>query len=120
MKIVLRAGILNILLNLVLIPLFGIHGAVVSSFLSYTMLGFGGFMMKEFKPYIEPGFKPLQLLLMLFGASGIAFLCIDLDILWKLVVSGVLILAWITWYLKKGKVMIKGLNAIRMDPVKTN
>lgn len=114
MKIVLRAGLVNVVLNLFLIPLFGIQGAVVASFISYTLLGFGGFIMKDFKPYIEPAFKPLQLISMLLGTSALAFLCIDLPIFGKIAVTVLLISAAGIWYLKKGKFLIKELNALRI------
>lgn len=115
MKIVLRAGLVNILLNLFLIPFFGIQGAVFSSFISYVFMGFGGFILKEFKPYLEPGFKPLRLLLAMLIVSGLAYLSIDLDIPYKIGLTVLLGVVVIIWYFKKGKQMIGELNQIRMD-----
>lgn len=115
LKIVLTAGILNIILNCITIPLFGIQGAVLSSFVSYVFMGFGGFLFKEFRSYVDPELKPIRLLLILFLVSGMAFIFIEFSVLAKIGISMILVLIGIIWYLKIGKTIILHLNQLRLE-----
>lgn len=52
------AGLLNIVLNIIFIPIFGFKAAVVTTFLSFFYIGYGGFYVTKFKKLYSPDFKP--------------------------------------------------------------
>jgi O-antigen/teichoic acid export membrane protein len=83
MKISVVAAILSVGLNLVLIPLFGILGAAVTTFISFMFMGFGGYLY----PGIRNSFKVKY-----YGG------------VWLLVI---VILSIITFYLKSASISIK-------------
>ncbi|WP_196889205.1 lipopolysaccharide biosynthesis protein [Aureivirga sp. CE67] len=59
LKISFAAGILNIVLNLFMIPYFGIKGAAISTFISYLYLGYSGIFIRYFNNYDKSSYKYL-------------------------------------------------------------
>jgi O-antigen/teichoic acid export membrane protein len=115
LKIAFVAGMLNVVLNLLAIPFFGIQGAVATSFISYVYMGFSGFYVKEIRAYILEDYKPLLLLAVLLGSSALAFAVMDLPISWKLVVTLFLMTVTGIWYFLRGRHQIRVINTIRMS-----
>jgi len=113
LKITLVAGLLNIGLNLLFIPLFGIHGAVATSFISYLYMGFAGFYVRDLKQYSPENYRPVLLIFILGAVSALAFFAKDLTLPYKLAVTGMLILSAVIWYLRKGRHQIAVINNIR-------
>ncbi|WP_240040790.1 lipopolysaccharide biosynthesis protein [Pseudocnuella soli] len=67
------AGALNVILNLIFIPLFGAKAAAVITFVSYLYMGFSGFFLKDYKAtnniQLRPIFWLLAMVLLLFAVS---------------------------------------------------
>jgi len=114
LKISFFAGALNILLNLIAIPLAGIHGAIAASFIAYLYMGFSGFYIKSLKKYITEEYYPIQNLLLLLFISALAFLSKDLNLPYKLFITALLAIIAVIWYLNSGKLQIKELNNLRL------
>jgi len=113
LKITLVAGLLNIGLNLIFIPLWGIHGAVATSFISYVYMGFAGFYVRELNKYNTENYRPLLLLLILGMVSGLAFWAKDLEWEVKIVTTALMFAFGGLWYAHTGRHQIRAINRIR-------
>jgi O-antigen/teichoic acid export membrane protein len=86
-KISTIAGVGNVVLNLVLVPLYGIEAAAFTTFAALMYMGYAGYMLKEYKQIRQQNYYPwLWLPVNVLALLGIYFLA-DLDIVWKVVVS---------------------------------
>jgi O-antigen/teichoic acid export membrane protein len=66
MKITVSAAAVSIAVNLVLIPLIGIWGSVIATFLSMMLIGYGGYLVPEIKMNISNYRWDLMLILTIF------------------------------------------------------
>lgn len=58
-KISFTAGVLNVALNIIFIPIYGFKTAVFTTFLSFLFIGYAGFYVTQFKKLYSPNFHPL-------------------------------------------------------------
>ncbi len=115
LKIAFIAGAINIVLNLIAIPLFGLQGAVATSFISYVYMGFAGFYIKDLRALITEQYRPVTLLSLLFSVSALAFFAKDFEIYMKVICSILLLATAAVWYFKQGKSQIQAINSIRTE-----
>jgi O-antigen/teichoic acid export membrane protein len=85
-KITLIGGIINVILNLILIPIFDFQIAAITTFFSLMYIGFSGFYMSEFKKLDQMNYKPISWLILIIGTTIIAFFSQNLWFLWKLLI----------------------------------
>jgi len=86
-KITFSAALINIILNLLLIPHFSIYAAAWSTLASFLFLAFLGFSLRDFKEYNTLRFN-LVVWLLGFGALlGVCLLFMDSPVITKLVVT---------------------------------
>lgn len=85
-KITLMGGIINVVLNLILIPIFDFKIAAVTTFFSLMYIGFSGFYMSEFKKLDQMDYKPFSWLILIIGTTVIAFFSQNLWFVWKLLI----------------------------------
>jgi O-antigen/teichoic acid export membrane protein len=89
-RISLVAGLVNVGLNLVFVPFYGIYAAAISTLISLLYIGFSGFFLK---PYREmPGIDhfPLRWMAAILALTGIVYLLRDAPIPAKVMVTGAL------------------------------
>lgn len=85
LKISFTSGVLNILMNLFMIPYFGITGAAISTFICYMYLGYSGLILKKFLSYDRNAIKYL-----FYVPVTIFLFCISISInslTWKVLLS---------------------------------
>jgi O-antigen/teichoic acid export membrane protein len=58
-KISFTAGVVNIVLNIIFIPIYGFKAAVFTTFLAFLFIGYAGFYVTQFKKLYSPNFHPL-------------------------------------------------------------
>ena len=85
-KITLMGGIINVILNLILIPIFNFQIAAITTFFSLMYIGFSGFYMSEFKKLDQMDYKPFSWLILIIVTTVIAFLSQNLLFFWKLLI----------------------------------
>ncbi|GAB3533473.1 hypothetical protein GCM10027443_18940 [Pontibacter brevis] len=86
-KISTVAGIGNVLLNLLLVPFWGIEAAAFTTFASLMYMGYAGYLLKEYKQIQQVNYYPwLWLPLNVMALLTVYFLA-DVDLLTKAVVS---------------------------------
>ena len=91
-KISLVAGILNIVLNLIFIPIFGYEVAVITTFISFLYIGYSGFITTSFRKLYRAKFYPIHWFFYTVVLLFIAYAFKNSDIKIKLSINFILIL----------------------------
>jgi len=92
-KISFMAGVINVALNLVFVPLYGVYAAAVTTFLALLYLGFSGFFLRAFRESKPPKYYPVFWLILIIAVSVIVFLMKDWPVSYKTLVTAVMSLA---------------------------
>jgi O-antigen/teichoic acid export membrane protein len=79
-KITTAGGIINVFLNLILMPFFGYKVAVFTTFFSLMYIGFSGYYIKTFMELSNNNLKPLRWLLLIIILTFISYLFKDTSI----------------------------------------
>ncbi|MBA2330844.1 MAG: lipopolysaccharide biosynthesis protein [Flavisolibacter sp.] len=83
-RITFVAGIINIILNLIFIPIYGLAAAAISTFLAFMFVAFAGFTFKFYKDVKDLNLKPLFWLLMICASLGAALILLNVHFYWKI------------------------------------
>lgn len=86
-KITFIAGILNIVLNLILIPIFGFEVAAITTFIGYMYMGYAGYLFKGFRQNNEENYYPLYWLIVTVLMTVLVYFAVELDLLYKVIIS---------------------------------
>ena len=104
-KISFVAGIVNVVLNIILIPFIGIWGSVIATFLAMMFMGFRGYLLQSFKENNPVNYYPLFWFLAICGSTVLVFFIRDIHFMYKLVITFVL-LAGATYFYYKHKLKL--------------
>lgn len=110
-KISFVAGILNVFLNLIFIPKYGVIAAPITTFVSLMYIGFSGYFLKAYQELDDVSHHPIIWLVIIIQCTVAAYFIVDMDWLVKLEIMVVLIVLSITLFLKN----IQKLNLINLD-----
>jgi O-antigen/teichoic acid export membrane protein len=102
-KITFVAGIINVLLNFLLIPIWGYQVAAYTTFGCLMYMGYAGFFLKEFKEHCRLNYHPVKWLALTLLLTVAAYYAVHLNVILKIVFT--LFIPGITY------VAIKRLNA---------
>lgn len=86
-RITFIAGAANVILNLILIPIFGFEIAAVTTFLCFLYMGYAGFYFKVFKELNNVNYHPALWLMLTVILAVIAYFSVEFSIIWKVVIS---------------------------------
>lgn len=86
-KISLVAGVSNVVLNFIFLPLYGIMASAIITFVSFMYIGYAGFMMKEYKQIKNINYMPGLWLAGTVVASIFAYFFVEADFLFKIIFS---------------------------------
>lgn len=86
-KISFIAGVLNLGLNFILVPIYGIKAAAITTFFALLYMGFSGFFLKVYKEEKSPPYYPLVWLVGIIALSVLVFLLRDLAVAFKVIIS---------------------------------
>jgi O-antigen/teichoic acid export membrane protein len=102
-KVTLVAGVLNVLLNIVLIPVFGFEIAALTTFVGYLYMGYAGYYFKVFKEINSVNYYPLLWMLLTIAIAGAAYYIVELSWIYKAILTGVsaIITLYTIWILNK-------------------
>ncbi|WP_161888943.1 lipopolysaccharide biosynthesis protein [Pontibacter russatus] len=101
-KISTVAGASNVALNFIFVPLFGMEAAAFTTFAALMYMGYAGYLLKEYRQIRQVDYLPwLWLPVNVVALLGVYFLA-DVDMMVKLSISAVLIMA-VLFYLYKKK-----------------
>lgn len=112
MKISLFSSVLNIVLNFMLIPFWGIIGSVIATFVTYLCMGFMGFLLKEFSESVNGNYPILLLLLNILFFSFLAYYLSDVRLEVKWIISLLCLFGMFVFWKYKGRRIYKEINSL--------
>jgi O-antigen/teichoic acid export membrane protein len=116
LKITFVAGVANVLLNIILVPIFGVQAAILSTFACYMYMGAAGHFLPEIKAHLPLNYHPIKVFLIITGLGVLGYYAVELDWPAKIGLTLGIILLALAIYRWKGKALVahvKGLkNAI--------
>lgn len=86
-KVSLIGGVINLVLNLIFIPIFGYQIAAITTFLSLMYIGFSGFYVKAYKKLDQNNYFQLIWLALIISFTCVAYLLKDVSIIVKAILS---------------------------------
>lgn len=103
------AGLINVLLNIIFIPLYGIYSAAVITFISLMYMGFSGFYFKSFRKLQSVNFYPQWWMLAICLFTSLAVVLRDAHYGVKLVIS-LFLVAVATFYFFKNYARLQAID----------
>ena len=102
LKISLGAGLANVLMNLIFIPIYGFEVAAITTYVSLMYMGYSGYYLKVFKDNNNLNYYPLLWLLTTLILTISAIYIVELDLVIKVLVN--IILAFVFFvFIKKNQ-----------------
>lgn len=102
-KVTFGAGVFCVLLNIILIPIYGFKAPAYVLFFSYLIMGYGTFFLKDYKEVAIVDFKPLFWFLFTISCFVFVLLIMELATLYKIVFSFLYLSTLIVLYLRNVK-----------------
>ena len=87
LRVTFIAAIINIILNFIFIPIFGINAAAIVTFVSLMYMGYAGFYLKIFNETNSVNFYPHLWLLLNIILTVLSIFLVEMTLLIKLIVS---------------------------------
>ena len=87
------AGVGNVILNLVLIPLFGFQAAAYTTFVSLMYIGYAGYFFKEFKAHTTVLYYPFVWLAATVVLTIISIYAVDFNWAFKSIMTAIVLIA---------------------------
>jgi O-antigen/teichoic acid export membrane protein len=100
-KISFLAGVINIVLNIIFIPIFGIIAAAVSTFVALMYVGFSGFYLKAFKANETENYHPVRIMVLIILSTASVFMLKDIGIESKFAITAVLSVVYAFYWFKQ-------------------
>lgn len=94
------AGVLNIVLNIIFIPIYGIEAAAITTFIGFLFMGMAGFFIKEYRQMGDLNYRPFHWLFGIIISTVIVYILKDIYWLYKVGISLFILGATIFWILK--------------------
>jgi len=86
-KVTLGAGLINVILNIILLPIYGFEAAAITTFIAYMFMGYAGFYFKVFKQISDINYYPILWISITIALTIAVYFLRDLDIMYKLLIS---------------------------------
>lgn len=99
------SGILNVILNLIFIPYFGIWAAAINTFVCITASHVGVFFLKDLRQVNPFNFYVAQWLTAILILFGVAWWAKDVLILYKIIITAIALLGALTYMIRINKRM---------------
>lgn len=99
-KISFIAGVGNVILNLIFIPLFGILAAAVTTFICLSYMGYSGFFLRAYRKLGDVNYYPIVWLLITVICLILVFSLKDVSVFTKIMVSAVTFIFSLSFCLK--------------------
>ena len=106
LKVSFFAGIINVLLNLVLIPYLGYQVAAYTTFCCLMYMGFAGFALKDYREQGQVPYYPMMWLALIVLATALAYILRDASLAVKLSVSFGMLLSVLFLYRRYKRLII--------------
>lgn len=108
-KISFIAGVLNVVCNLIFIPIFGIKAAAITTFFALLYMGFSGYFLDAFDKDLRAELKPSLNMIIIIITAVFAFTIKDFGYTNKIIISLLILSAYIS-FLWNSRYLIKNLQ----------
>ena len=105
-KISFVAGVVNVLINLILVPIYGIWGAVISTFIAMMFMGFRGYSLRSFIDNNPVNYYPLFWFLAICGSTLLVYFLKDAQVVYKVILTTALLTVTTYFFLKNKSKLI--------------
>lgn len=113
-KITTAAGIINVVLNLILVPFFGIESAIFSTFLCYMYMGISGHLFRGTRKHIPVSYHVIPIFFIITITAILITYAVEFYWMEKAMITGALLLVTAIWYTRKGSDFVTALRAHRL------
>jgi O-antigen/teichoic acid export membrane protein len=105
-------GIINVILNLIFVPIYGIYAAAISTLIGLLYIGFSGYYFKTYKKLNPPEYNhyPTSWMIAVVLTTAAVYFLRDADIIYKATITGILAIFYFRLVIKNFKL----LNAINV------
>lgn len=103
-KVTFGAGIFCLLLNIILIPHFGIKIPVFVLFFSYLIMGYGTFFLKDYREVAIANFRPVLWFVFTVLCLIIVLFVINLSVFYKIMITILFLSTLLVYYFKVLKI----------------
>ncbi|RPA68087.1 lipopolysaccharide biosynthesis protein [Cyclobacteriaceae bacterium YHN15] len=86
-KVTFVAGLINVVLNLILLPIYGFEVAAYTTFIALMYMGYAGYFLPVFKKINRINFYPLRWLILTCILSVIAYYMVELNFSHKILIT---------------------------------
>lgn len=95
LKVSFIAGLSNVILNFIFIPIFGYEAAAYTTFFALMYMGYVGYFLKAYKAHCTLEYHPLKWLSITLLLSAIVYYLVEIPVIYKICISVILILVLI-------------------------
>jgi O-antigen/teichoic acid export membrane protein len=103
------AGVLNVILNIILVPKFGIMAAAITTFVALLYMGFSGYYLKITSTEMKKSYYPATFIVIITLSTLVVYLLKDISPVFKLGISLFLLLLFLL-YSWKYRTVIKHIE----------
>jgi O-antigen/teichoic acid export membrane protein len=86
-RITFLAGLINVVLNIIFIPRYGIMAAVVTTLVAGLYMGYVGFFLSDFKQNNNVRYRPILVLSIVITTTFLVYLARDLSVSYKVLLT---------------------------------
>lgn len=97
-RITFIAGLTNVIMNFIFIPIFGYKAAVVTTFISLMFMGYSGYFLKDFRENCNVNYFPVHWIVATIGLTVVCYTLRDMPFFYKTVVSAVSLICLLFLY----------------------
>lgn len=109
-KVSFIGGVINVVLNLIFIPLYGFEAAAITTLISLLYIGFAGFFLKDYKNNSQVNYHPLTWMFVIIISTIIVYYLKDISVLYKSFITLGVLISFTLYFIKN----IKKLNSIEL------
>lgn len=108
-KITFFAGLTNVIMNFIFIPIFGYEAAAITTFISLMFMGYSGYFIKDFKENCDVSYYPFHWMAGTVLLTVLCYLIRDISFAYKIAISVVALalLVFLSWHFFIKKKAIK-------------
>lgn len=103
-------GTINLVLNLIFVPFYGIEAVLYTTFFSYLYIGFSGFYIRSLKNNIDFAYNPIIFIIIILSTLLFGVLIRDAALLFKVSLTVIIFIFMILLYRFKISKFIKDVN----------
>jgi O-antigen/teichoic acid export membrane protein len=105
-KISFVAGLLNVVLNFIFLPLYGVKAAAITTFAAMLYMGFSGFFLRAYKEMDNMPYQPIPVMCSIILLTVLVYLIRDISPAMKLLISLAFVGLYLSYSFAKRKVFV--------------